>query len=85
MKICTSKTPVNVVLLAMVLAAGSSVTLPVLAQDTRGTQAAASLQRVEALEVRWPGGDTERFGGARLDSTMTLVEGSGEVELASAR
>ena len=34
-------------------------------------------ERVDAIEVTWPGGTTERFPGAASDQLVTVVHGGG--------
>jgi enediyne biosynthesis protein E4 len=40
---------------------------------------------VDALEVRWPNGETEKFPGADADRFLTLTEGTGQAPPSTTR
>jgi enediyne biosynthesis protein E4 len=41
--------------------------------------------RVDAIEVRWPNGETEEFPGADVDRFLTLTEGAGQAPRSTSR
>ena len=42
------------------------------------------IERVDAIEIRWPDGTFERFAGGLVDRIVTLEQGAGEVQLEKA-
>jgi hypothetical protein len=44
-----------------------------------------ALTRVDAIQVRWPNGETEEFDGTDVNRFLVLVEGTGKVSPGATR